>query len=752
MKTPDHVPILRLQRLYILALVTVALLSAGGQALIQRSFHHQAKGVDNARLLTRVRSLSQQLTKSALLIGRPADEAARRRRVVELKTALAEWDNLNRAWQGEDWDATLGREARAEIRKQAAAVVPAYNVLTARYHELVNSAEAQQAAGDAAHAARINELIDLVLADDQAYQQRLGPLSAQFFGAVFAAIGRLQWLAWTFFGLTLVTLLVQGWFVFRPAARRVSAVFAALSDSQRALSESEERFRAAFDSAALGMALVSPDGRWLQVNRALLDMLGYGGDELLALRTADVTHAEDLPVTAKHKRLLLGGEAKSCRYEKRYVHKLGHEVWADINLALVRDAQGAPLYFVLQAQDVTEQKQVAERLRVYTAEVELKNVELDNALSAARDAMRAKTEFIANVSHEMRTPMNGIIGMGDLLLSTLLSGEQREYAEAIRRCADSLLEVINDVLDFSKIESRQLELNHVPFNLSQVVTGVAEAFAYRAAEKGLELSCAAEAAGAADTVCGDPHRLRQVLVNLVGNAVKFTERGRVEIAVRLEEETAAGARYCVSVSDTGVGIPAEKLGLIFESFTQADGSATRKFNGAGLGLAIAKRLVSLMGGQIGVESRPGQGSTFWVTLTFDKVAAGEGAPLPRPRTEGAAPPPPDPPVDLHELKQRVDGDEELVRELAQIFLKDSRVRMANLRAALAAGDGEVVAYEAHTLKGVCGTIGAKTLQLLCERLGRAGPAHGGAADAVLGDAEAELAHVVEFLRKQLGVS
>lgn len=748
MKTTDHMPVLRLRQLHILALVTVASLLIVGQALVQYSVQNQIQGLQETRGLARARAVSQRLTKAALAVGRTANPDVRRRQVAELEAALADWDEVRRVWQLGEWQAMMSRETSAEVKHSTAALVSSQQNVTARLHELLGLAAAQLTSADAARDARMNELIESILASDAEHRQRLEAFSQQFVGALFSTFGKLRRLELLLFGLTLVILFVEGWFVFRPAVRRVRAVFAALSDSQQALRRSEELFRAAFDSAALGMALVSPAGRWLRVNRALLDMLGYGEDELLALRTADVTHAEDLPITGRQKRRLLGGEAKSCRYEKRYLHKLGHEVWADINLALVRDAQGAPLYFVLQAQDVTEQKQVAERLRAYTAEVELKNVELDHALSAARDAMRAKSEFIANVNHEMRTPMNGIIGMGDLLLSTLLSGEQREYAEAIRRCADSLLEVINDVLDFSKIESRQLELSRVPFKLSAVVTGVAEAFAYRAAEKGLELSCLAEAVGAADSVCGDPHRLRQVLINLVGNAVKFTERGRVEIAVRLEEETTAGARYCVSVRDTGIGVPAEKLGLIFESFTQADGSATRKFNGVGLGLAISKQLVSLMGGQIGVESRPGQGSTFWVTLTFAKVGAGEAEPQPGPRADVAAPP-----VNLLELKQRAAGDEGLVRELAQIFLKDSQVRMANLRAALAAGDGEAMAYEAHTLQGVCGTVGAKTLQLLCEKLGQDGLARGGPeADVVLDDAEAELARVGEFLREQLGVA
>jgi signal transduction histidine kinase/CheY-like chemotaxis protein len=262
--------------------------------------------------------------------------------------------------------------------------------------------------------------------------------------------------------------------------------------------------------------------------------------------------------------------------------------------------------------------QLADGFNAMLSEIQIRDRELTEARVQAEASGRAKAEFLAVMSHEIRTPMNGVIGMADLLLDTELTAEQRVYATAVQNSGDALLTILNDILDFSKIEAGRMELESVEFDVRSAIQDVAELFAERAQGKGLELLCAVDPA-IPDVVRGDPGRLRQVLTNLLGNSVKFTERGEVVLSVRLTEDHAATLGLRIEVRDTGIGIPPEVQDRLFQAFSQADSSTTRRFGGTGLGLAICRRLVNLMAGEIGVDSEVGRGSTFWLTIPLGKV-------------------------------------------------------------------------------------------------------------------------------------
>ena len=493
--------------------------------------------------------------------------------------------------------------------------------------------------------------------------------------------------------------------------------------SELKLAESESKFRSAFDYSSIGMALINTNGQWLKVNKSLCNIFGYKEQEFCKKTLEELSHIEDSKDNAKYYKQLLNNEIKSFQIERRYYHYNSHIIWLSLNISAVYNDSNKQIYFIVQAQDITQRKE-AEKSLLFQSNIlqnvqdciiitdlkgnitywnqgatsifgyqpneiinqkitelypdndqltlkkgladiaSVKNIkrdwkgktkdgkeiwldlktsylqnkegkligfigvarditdkkeiekELISAKEQAEEALHIKSEFLATMSHEIRTPMNGVIGMTDLLSKTKLNEEQNEFLDIIRKSNNSLMTIINEILDFSKFEANKMQLEKIPFDLRTCIQDIYSIVSGIAEEKKIELVYYVSL-DIPQHLLGDINRIRQVLLNLVNNGIKFSNKGELFISVELLKRTDNILTLKFIIKDTGIGIAKEIINNLFQPFSQGDSSTSRKYGGTGLGLAITKKIVELMNGKIWVESQLGQGSEFHFTIDLE---------------------------------------------------------------------------------------------------------------------------------------
>jgi nitrogen fixation negative regulator NifL len=461
-------------------------------------------------------------------------------------------------------------------------------------------------------------------------------------------------------------------------------------------------------------------GRYIGVNRAFEIVFGRNRDDLVGKTAFEFLNPADAEFhAAKDQELFTNPAPQSYEHQLRWGSGDLHTLF--FQKAPLTRPDGGVRGLIGIILDVTERRKAEQ--------------EAIKAKEAAEAANRAKSDFLANMSHEIRTPMNGVIGMTEILLDTQLTNEQRQQLQLVQSSAESLLTIINDILDFSKIEAGRLSMDETTFSLTKLLDDTLGTLTPRARQKGLKVSHSL-APGLSDSVVGDPGRLRQVLVNLIGNATKFTERGEIIVTAARSTASDDGQHIEFTVSDTGIGIPADKLEHIFEPFAQEDSSTTRRFGGTGLGLTICSRLVAMMDGSIDVDSEPGKGSTFHFTARLPAAGQQRAA---TPASPGQAA--------FDYGRALGEADAELVEIVTGIFLDQYPKDLATLHDAIARRDSPLLRRTAHTVKSSCAIFGAQPLVELARTLEQIDPIVSGAeAGHLIARLEAEFPALVTVLK------
>ena len=373
--------------------------------------------------------------------------------------------------------------------------------------------------------------------------------------------------------------------------------------AEEAMRDSEEKYRTILEKIEDGYYEVDLTGTLTFFNDSACKITGYSEHELMGMNNREYTDEENARKLYTEYNKVYETGIPTKRLEWEIIRQDGEKRFIETSISLIRSPEGQSVGFRGILRDVTERKELEH--------------EIMEKSRLAEEASKAKGEFLANMSHEIRTPLNGIIGMAELALDTKIDDNQKNIFHTINTEASSLQDVINEILDFSKIEAGKVDIEEVPFDLRHAIEDVANSFAHRAEQQGLDF-ISFLAPDVPSQLIGDPARLRQIVVNLMGNALKFTHKGEIYLKGELIEEIEDCAKIRFSVKDTGIGIPEDRQTTIFESFSQADGSTTRRYGGTGLGTTISKQLAEMMGGEIGVESKEGKGSTFWFTALFGK--------------------------------------------------------------------------------------------------------------------------------------
>ncbi len=379
-----------------------------------------------------------------------------------------------------------------------------------------------------------------------------------------------------------------------------------LEATEQALRTSEAHFRSIFERANTGIAFADLHGCLMQCNSSFADLLEYPVEQLNGMHFAAFTHPQDIELEQELYQQIMVGNRSDYRLEKRYLTRSGRTVWVDLSVAAILDPHGNPVNFVGLVVDITERKETEQ--------------ELSQAKQLAEEANLAKSRFLAIMSHEIRTPMNAIQGMAHLLQQTPLDARQSEYLDSISEAGSGLSTIINDILDISKIEAGKMQLEQTAMDLQQVLGSSLTLLRIKAEQKGLRLKLETDP-HLPERLLGDPFRLGQILNNLLGNAIKFTEQGGVVLRVTLQSLQDATVVIRFEVIDSGIGIPLEHQVRLFHPFTQADTSIARRFGGTGLGLSISRELAHLMGGELRFTSEPDKGSTFAFTIPFTLLPA-----------------------------------------------------------------------------------------------------------------------------------